>query len=564
MKYIDKVRRLLSEEQGHIIKSPEGKISVALAYPNVYRVGMSNLGFQNIYYLLNREEDVVCERVFLPDREDVDDFVKKKTPLLSLENQIPVSHFDILAFSISFERDYVNILKILDLARIPFLNNQRNSAYPLIMAGGVCTFYNPEPLADFIDLFLIGEGEELVKDLIREFRKTAETEEAKDEMLERFSAVKGVYVPSGYKVSYHSDGRIRSVEAKKGYPKKIKKRHIKDINEFPASTRIVTKNTEFSGMYLIEIERGCGRKCNFCAAGYIYDPPRFASKDIIMNCVREGLACSDKIGLVGSALMDHPSLELICREILKIGGKISVSSLRIDVLSEGLIKSLAESGHKTLSFAPEAGTERLRRAINKELTDEEIIEGIKLTIAHDILNIKLYFLIGIPTERDEDVEAIIDLAKKIKHHMLKESRKKGRIGNITLSINPFVPKPYTPFQWDGMDDIKSLERKLKMIKNGLKKVGNISIIHELPKWAFVQSLLAKGDRKVGELLLAAYHLEEDWRRVYREMNINPDFYVYRESGYDELFPWDHIDTGISKEYLIKKREKALSHGKKPQ
>jgi radical SAM family uncharacterized protein len=557
--YRDKIRRLLSEEKGGVFKSHTGKISIALAYPNAYRTGMSNLGFQNIYYLLNREEDVVCERVFLPDRNDVEALFRKKTPFTSFESQVPLTEFDILAFSVSFENDYINILTMLHLAKIPFHAGEREYPFPLIIAGGVCVFYNPEPLTDFIDLFIVGEGEEVIGDFVSKFRQSRESGEPKNAALRRFAAIEGIYVPSGYRVHYHPDGRIESVETKEDYPERIKKRCIRDVDRFPSCTRIFTKNTGFSGMYLVEIERGCGRHCNFCAAGHVYDPLRYFSKETIMESVKQGLESSDKIGLVGSSLMDHPHLEAICKDICDRGGKISVSSLRVDSLSEGLLECLEKSGQKTLTFALEAGTERLRKVINKELTEEEILEGIRLMTAYDIPHIKLYFLIGIPSERDEDIEAIISLSKKIKHSILKESRKKGKIGNITLSINPFVPKPFTPFQWDRMEDVKSLERRLKMIKNGLRQTGNVSVIHELPKWAFVQTLLSKGDRRTGKILLEAYHFKEDWRKTFQEVNINPEFYVYRKQGYDEILPWDHLDVGVKKEYLMAKRKEALKY-----
>lgn len=564
-----KVRGLLSEEIGTIKKSFGGKITFALAYPNTYQIGMSNLGFQKIYFLLNQHNDILCERVFLPSDEDIISFKREGTPLFSFESQTPVSNFDILAFSVTFESDYINILEILNLSRIPIRRRDRNEKHPLILMGGICATFNPEPLSDFIDICFIGEGDEAIDELAEVLKDGYEISGSRidgkgwQEFYRRLAAIDGIYIPSGYDVLYDKSGTIKKIEPHSGFPEKVKRRWVKNLNNNPTSSKLITPNTVFGDMYLIEAGRGCGKHCRFCLAGYSYRPPRNYSAEVILNEVSEGLKYRKKIGLIGSAICDNPDIDKICDGIEERGGVISVSSLRLDKLSKKLVNLLYCSGHRTVAIAPEAGSERLRRVINKEMGDNEILDAVQFMASAGIPNFKLYFLIGLPTETDDDIKAIISLSKRIKHSILKIAREKKHLGNITLSINPFIPKPFTPYQWEKAEDIASLNKKIKKIKSGLKGVSNINIIYELPKWSFVQALLSRGDRKVGELLLKCHQLNGDWFRTFREENINPEFYVYRKIGFDEPLPWEHIDAGIKKDYLIKEAKKSIEEKSTP-
>ncbi len=558
----ERMKGLLSEETGAVKKSFGGKITFALCYPNTYRVGMSNLGFQKIYSLLNRHPDILCERVFLPSPEDLIHFEKENIPLFSLESQTPVQNFDIAAFSVTFESDYINILRMLGLSHIPVKGSDRNGKYPLILMGGICAAFNPEPLSDFIDIFFVGEGDEAIDEVVEVLRENYESvvsgqwSVVKDRFYQRLSAIDGIYIPSAYEVSYNKSGEIEEILPQDGFPSKVKRRWVKNLNMTPTSSRIITSNTVFGDMYMIEVGRGCGKHCRFCLSGYSYRPSRNYSADVILKEASEGLKYRKKIGLVGAAICDNPDISKICDGIEGMGGIISVSSLRLDRLSERLIEFLSDSGHRTATIAPEAGSERLRRAINKEMSDDGIIAAVQVIASAGIPDFKLYFLIGLPTETDDDIEAIVSLSKKIKHSVLKIAKGKKHLGNITLSINPFIPKPFTPYQWEKMEDVASLNRKIKKIKSGLKGISNINVIHELPKWSYVQALLSRGDRRVGELLFKCHRLNGDWFKTFRETNINPEFYVYRERDYNEILPWDFIDSGVRKDYLVKEAEKS--------
>ncbi|MFH2013062.1 MAG: TIGR03960 family B12-binding radical SAM protein [Pseudomonadota bacterium] len=554
---INNAKKILIQERGTIKKAPGGKITVAITYPNLYYIGMSNLGFHSIYYSLNSLTDVLCERAFLPDENECQIYTSTNTALFTLESQRPLYQFDIVAFSISFENDYINILKILDMAKIPLERDERGNSHPLIIAGGVASSLNPEPVSDFIDLFVIGEGEEVVPELFASYKKGVEDGHKKNEILEDMADVEGVYVPGYYSVRYNDDSTIRDFKAKGRGPEKVKRRWVKGIDKFKTHSVILTPETEFSNMFLIEISRGCRWGCRFCAAGYIYRPYRKRGLENLREAVADGLKDKDKIGLVGAAVSDYPMLSELCEFIQTRGGKVSLASLRANSLEDTTVKYLKESGHKTISLAPEVGSERLREVIGKKITEEDILRAVETTISNDILNLKLYFMIGLPTETIEDIEEIIHLVKKVKNSMLKASEGKKRLGKVTLSINSFVPKPATPFQWHPFDDIKSLNNKLKIIRNALKKESNVNIISDLPRWGYVQSLMSRGDRRVGRIILSAYRFGGDWKRAFRESEINPDFYVYRQRHFEEIFPWDFIDHGTKKEYLFAEYQKAL-------
>ncbi len=557
-KLIQRAKAILEKERGTILKPWGGRISICLIYPNSYHVGMSNLGFQTVYSRLNAEEDVVCERAFLPEKEDLEEHQRSETPLFSLESQKPLSQFDLLAFSISFENDYLHILSIFELARIPLLSQNRREGDPLVIGGGVSVFLNPEPISPFFDLFILGEAEEVVREFLGVFRKwRVKRGNGKEALLRELSKVEGVYIPKLYQVVYKEDGRLEAMIPEPGIPHKVKRRWVKEIDRFPTRSVLFTPETEFKEMVLVEVNRGCPRGCRFCAAYSAYYPFRNRGLSGLESLIQGALLEGGRIGLTGTAVSDHPQLISLCQSILSKQGKISTSSLRVDAIHPLLIQCLKEAQGQTLSIAPEAGSERLRKILGKDYTDEEILRAIDILVENGIFQIKNYFLMGIPSETDEDVKGILILAKKIRHHLV--SKRRGQEGRwrLVLSVNPFIPKPATPFQWAPMERVNELKRKLKIVQKGIEKEQGMKLIHDLPKWAFIQALLSRGDRRVSRILINAHHSQGDWSRALRETDLNPDFYVYRERDLDEIFPWDFIDHGIPKEKLREEYLKAM-------
>jgi len=560
-KLIQRVKKRLSEERGTIRKDWGGKTTLCLAFPNRYYTGMSNLGFQTLYHQLNQLQEIVCERSFLPDKEDLLEYRKTDTPLFSLESQRPLYDFDILAFSIPFENDYPNILTILEMGKIPLLRTARNDSHPLVIAGGVAVFLNPEPLSDFFNFFFIGEGEELLPEFLRCFEEAKSEGKTQLEFVEKAAAIEGVYVPQLYQVRYFDEGPINSFTPKGKHPRRIKRRWVRDINNIHTTSTLFTPHTQFNDMALVEVNRGCPRGCRFCAGCFIYRPFRNRTlKDLRMD-IEEGLTHERRLGLMGSAVSDHPRLREICQSVLDSKGTLSIASLRADSISEDLITYLKAGGHKTISLAPEAGSERLRRVIKKDLQEMDLLRAVEMISKGGIPNIRLYFIIGLPTETARDIDEIVGLTRRIKHIFLKVGRDQKRLGRIVLSITPFIPKPSTPFQWAPYEEINSLKRKLKLVTNGLRGEGNVQVTHNLPKWGYIQTLLSRGDRRVGRILLAAHYNGGNWQKTFKEINLNPDFYVYREIDFDEILPWDFIDHGISKDYLRGEYLEALSQGK---
>jgi radical SAM family uncharacterized protein len=534
----------------------DGRIKIALVFPNTYHLGMSNLGYQTLYRLFNSSEDISCERVFLPDHKTLKS-QNNKSKILSLETERPLTSFNVIAFSLTFENDYLNILSILKLANIPFLQKERNQSHPLLMAGGITTFLNPEPIADFFDLFFIGEAEENIEPLLEIIRKEHKKRKWGKPDLDKFTKIDNVYIPSGYKVSYKSNGQINNFQAKPGYPDTIKYSAAKNLNLLPSSSAISTPNTEFSNMALLEVSRGCPRHCRFCAAGNVYQPYRLRDKKTIKNEIRELLNNTGKIGLLGSAVSDHPDLIEIIEFISKNNGLVSLSSLRADKICDHTVSLLKKSGHRTFTIAPEAGSQRLRDKIRKDLSLEEILNAARVLSRHKIQNIKLYFLIGLPTEESSDIDAIIDLTKQIKHAYFNEAKNEKGLNQITLSINPFIPKPFTPFQWSSYEEIKILKQKLKKISSSLKKERKIKVNFDLPKWGYIQTLLSRGDRKVSRIILEAFNNNSNWTKALKETDLNPDFYVYRERDYNEILPWEFIMGKEKKEKLWAEYNKAV-------
>jgi radical SAM family uncharacterized protein len=549
-----KSQALLAEEQGTVIKDWGGKISVALVYPNTYAVGMSNLGFQTIYRHLNAMPDVVCERVFMPEPADLDEMRRAQLPPFSLESLRPLTDFHLVGFSVTYEGDYVNVLRLLAMAGIPLRATARRPHDPLVLMGGVCAFSNPEPIAPFMDFVVVGEGEELVVELIAAYRAGYSD---RDALLASLAGLDGVYVPERYEIAYGVDGTLADVVARDGAPAVVAKRRLRNVNAFETVAAVKTSQAEYGHMALLEVGKGCGRGCRFCLEGQVYRPVRHRSVDALRETVERMAASGERrIGLVGACVSDYPWLGDLLKIVEDNGMELSISSLRADSLSEGLVAALARGGHRTLTMAPEAGTERLRRSIRKSISDEQLMAACDLVRAHGIPNLKTYFMIGQPTETMADVEAIPDLAGRMLERLRVLDPSGRPFGRLTLSVSSFVPKPWTPFQWAPFDGAESLQGKLEIIKHGVRRFSNVRVLHENPREAALQALLARGDRRVGDFLeLAAAH-EGDWRRALREWQGDAAFYTTRRRSLDERLPWDHFDVGVKKAGLLREWERA--------
>jgi len=550
-------RARLAQEKGTVRKDRGGKVSVALVYPNYYRLGMSNLGFQLVYHLFNKRFDVVAERVFLPEGQEMSLYLQSGKPLLSLESQTPLRNFDLVAFSLSFENDYLNILKILELGKIPLLSKERPDHCPFVMAGGITTFLNPEPLAPFVDFFLLGEAEGNLNEFLDHFLECSPNSASRKEVVETLSRnINSLYVPSLYHARYHDDGTFKSLRPKESWiPEKIKV--SRSMGEEVPTSAIITRNTELADRVLVELGRGCERSCRFCAAGYAYRPPRFRDKSDLQASIEKAMEMRNQVGLLAAAVSDVPGIEDLTSLIVEKGCGFSISSLRTDNLTRRFLDHLKQAGQKTLTIAPEAGSERLRKVINKHLTEDQIIGAAKLISGSEDFAIRLYFLVGLPTETWNDMTELADLVKKIKHHMVLESASRGSIGQLRLSINCFVPKPFTPFQWFPMEQLTSLRDKQKWLKKTLRKEGGLKVNFDVPRWAYVQALLSMGDRRVSAILLKAHELGGNWSKAFRISDVNPDFFVYRPKDLDETLPWDFIDHGIQKKHLAREYKLAL-------
>ena len=554
-KLIEKARRRLAAESGCRANPWGGRLSVALVYPNTYHHAMSNLGFLTVYQRLNSRGDTLCERFFLPDEEDLAEHRKTGYPLFSLESGRALTDFDLVAFSLSFENDDLNLPVLFELARLPWLRQDRGDRYPLLLCGGVCAFLNPEPLAEVMDLFAVGEAEPILPDLLEALQAAGDRPRA--ELLARLGSVPGLYVPAFYRPQYGADGTLDRFEVLPPAPPRVKRRWLTDLDTAESRTFVFTEQTEFGDMALTEISRGCSRGCRFCAAGYLFLPPRERSRENLQRQIDEGLCHRQRQGLVGAAVSDYPEISALEEGILERGGTVSVASLRIDALEAAEVDALAESGHRTVALAPEAGSQRLRDLINKGLDGEQILRAVQLLAAGGILNLKLYFLIGLPGEDDADIDELLALVADIHAIWRDAGRRRGRLGRITLSVNPFIPKPFTPFQWAGMASEKVLKNRLQRLRRGLARLPNTEMIAESVRAAALQALLSRGDRRLGPVIpeLAA---GRPLKAACREAGLDPALFVTRERGEDELFPWEVLDSGVSRDYLWREYQRALA------
>jgi radical SAM superfamily enzyme YgiQ (UPF0313 family) len=551
----ERARDLLSNEVGYVRKPHGGRLRIALAFPNTYFVGMSNLGFQTVYSLFNAEEGIVCERVFLPPKSELAAQLRSGAGLVTIESQTPVREFDIVAFSVSFEWDYTNVLTLLRLAGIPARASDRTAHDPLVMIGGAVTFVNPEPLAPFADVIAAGEGEALIPPLVRVFEDAADRED----VLRRLVAHRGFYVPSFYDVGYGPDGTIEAFAPKAGTgaPAVVRKAALKTTDAVdPPATRIFTPETEFGSRFLVEVVRGCANLCRFCWAGYNYLPVRAFPKDRILELAARARAHSDRVGLVSIALCDHPDIEEILTALVEMGYSISPASLRLDDLTPTILGLLRQSGERTITIAPETGSDRLRRVINKTMTNDEILKAAEMIFATGFENLKLYFMIGIPTETDEDLVAMRDLTLRLREIMLAHGRPRGQIGRIVGSVNPLVPKPGTAYQWLPMEADASIERKIKRVRGLMADIDNVFFNIKSERHSFYQALLSLGDRRVAAAVEAAERNGGNWRAAVAEAGIDADFYVFRDRSSDRLLPWDVIDGGLKESFFRSEAEKA--------
>ena len=555
-----KADRLVEQETGTARKDWGGRVSFALVYPNTYAVGMSNLGFQTIYRHLNALPDVVCERGFLPDPEDLPEYQRTATVPFSLESKRPLAEFDLVGFSITYEGDYINTLRLLRMAGIPLRAADRRPEDPMVLMGGVCAFANPEPIAPFMDFVVVGEGEEIVGEIIAAYREAyggaSLAARRREALLDRLTPIPGIYVPHQYAVAYRDDGTIADVRPAGGVPAVVTKRRLKKVDDFRTISLLRTPNAEYGHLALLEVGKGCGRGCRFCLEGQIYRPVRHRSLETLRETVRELKKDSKRVGLVGACVSDYPWIGGLMGVLAEEGVEVSISSIRADSLTEELVSSLKRGGHRTLTVAPEAGTERLRHVIRKDISDAQLDDACDLVRVHGIPNLKCYFMIGLPTETDEDVEAIPRLAARLLERLRAPSREGEPFGRLTLSISSFVPKPWTPFQWAAFDSVGRLEAKLRTIKAGVRRLHNVRVLHENPREAYLQALLARGDRRVGDLIERAAHLGGDWRTALREWEGDADFYTHRERGLGETMPWDHFDVGVRKAGLVREHQRA--------
>ncbi len=522
--YIDRAKKILAREEGTVRKDWGGRLPIVLIYANTYRLGMSSLAMHSVYRLFNDQPDVVCERAFA----GYESALRADEPILSIESQRPLTDFPVIAFTISYEMDYFNAVQLLQRAGIPPLAEDRDESWPLIIAGGPAVYTNPAPLADVFDAFAIGEGEVIVPPLVDALWEAGNAPRA--EGLHILAQVPGMYVPGV------ENGPVSRV-------------WLRDLDTLPAITQIYTYDTEFGDRALIEIARGCGRGCRFCMAGYTYRPMREVSLETILAVARHSLKHRDKIGLVSAAVSDHSWIDQIAIELRAMGAKIAIASMRVDPISEPLIRALAESGTQTLTIAPEAGSERMRQVINKPQSDQQLLYAVDLAARYNFPQLKMYFMIGQPTETEADVEAIADLALAARARF---SRR------LTVNATPYVPKAHTAFQWAAMMPVETLDARVKYLERRLQPAG-VAVRSDSPAWAAVEGVLARGDRRLGRVLARMHKTTlREWERALKAEGLSQEDYL-RERALDESLPWSVVDTGVSQAYFTWDLRRAFQH-----
>ncbi len=577
LKRVQKPARYIGNEFNSVHKEwTKDMVSVAFCFPDVYEVGMSHLGMKILYHMLNDREDTVCERVFAPWDDMEQELRKEGIPLLSMESCIPVRDFDLVGFTLQYEMSYSNIVNMLDLAGIPLRTKDRKREDPFVHCGGPCA-YHAEPLADLVDFFILGEGEEVNGEIVEVYKAWRDSGKPREDYLLEIAKIQGVYVPSFYDVTYHEDNTIQSFEPnREGIPKQVKKRIVKDMdNTYIPEKLIVPFMETVHDRIMLELFRGCIRGCRFCQAGYIYRPVRERSVDKLLEVAEHSIANTgyEEMSMTSLSTSDYTKLFELTDGLLAltVDKKISLSlpSLRVDNFSMELMEKVQKVKKSGLTFAPEAGTQRLRDVINKNVLEEDLMRTAKIAFSGGYNRIKLYFMLGLPTETETDVLGIGELAQKVidAFYEIPKEERKGRSVSVTVSTSFFVPKPFTPFQWEPQNKISEMEDKARMLK---ESITNKKIVYN---WhnsdvSFLEEVFAKGDRRLGEVLITAQKLGckfdgwtdffdyEKWMEAFRICDIDPAFYALRRMDLDEILPWDYADIGVSKEFLKKEYKKA--------
>lgn len=553
----EEARYLLAREVGTIRKPHGGRLRIALAFPNSYFVGMSNLGLQTVYKLFNADDRVVCERVFLPPRQSRGDIQGRSEPLVTIESQTPVSDFDVFAFSVSFEWDYTNVVSMLRMAGMQPRAARRHHRDPFVIVGGAVTFVNPEPLAPFADLIAAGEAELLVPSIVDAITEIGTRDRAS--LLERLATERGCYVPSLYDVTYDGPGRVAAIAPQpgSGAPAVVKKAAVRAADRLdPPATVVFTPDTEFGSRLLIEVVRGCANLCRFCWAGYNYLPVRPFSTERILEIADAARPHATRVGLVSIALCDHPDIEHILERLVAMGYGISPASLRLDDLTEPILRLLRESGERSITIAPETGSDRLRRVINKTVTNEDILDRSELVFASGIENLKLYYMIGLPSETDDDLVAIRELTIGMKDRMLAHARPRGTLGRVVASVNPLVPKPGTTYQWLPMTRADVIDQKINRLRSLVSDIDNVYFNIKSERHSYYQGLLSLGDRRVADAIEIAEGNGGDWRKAMADAGLDGDAYLYRDRTADAFLPWQIIDGPLKTAFFKEELEKS--------